>query len=63
LSSRGKEGPWLLVDERRIHNPLVLKPFDAWVLHIIRRGYSAQDHPGERFDIWVIDRGTDVDLI
>ncbi|WP_055553782.1 hypothetical protein [Streptomyces sp. NBRC 110028] len=36
--------------------------FDARVLHIVRRGYSAQDQPGERFDVWVIDYGAYVDL-
>lgn len=37
--------------------------FDARVLHIVRRGYSAQDQPGERFDVWVIDYGAYVDLL
>ncbi|WP_205856386.1 hypothetical protein [Phytoactinopolyspora endophytica] len=29
----------------------------------MRRGYSAQDAPGERYDVWVIDYGAYVDLI
>ena len=37
--------------------------FDARVLHVVRRGYSAQDEPGERYDVYVIDYGAYVDLI
>ena len=33
------------------------------MLHLVRRGYSAQDEPGERYDVWVIDFGAYVDLI
>lgn len=36
--------------------------FDARVLHLVRRGYSAQDEPGERYDVYVIDYGAYVDL-
>ena len=43
--------------------PLLLTLFDARVLHLVRRGYSAQDEPGERYDVWVIDYGAYVDLI
>ena len=37
--------------------------FDARVLHLIRKGYSGQDEPGERYDVYVIDYGAYVDLI
>jgi hypothetical protein len=33
------------------------------VLHVVRRGYSAQDKPGERYHVYVIDCGAYVDLI
>ena len=33
------------------------------MLHIVRRGYSAQDEPGERYDVYLIDYGAYVDLI
>ncbi len=33
------------------------------MLHLVRRGYSAQDAPGERYDVYVIDFGAYVDLI
>ena len=37
--------------------------FDALVLQVVRKGYSAQDEPGERYDVYVIDYGAYVDLI
>jgi hypothetical protein len=37
--------------------------FDARVRHLIRRGYSGQEEPGERYDMYVIDYGGYVDLI
>jgi len=43
--------------------PLLTELFDARVLHLVRRGYSAQDEPGERYDVYVIDYGAYVDLI
>lgn len=60
---RGKRARGFLVKEQDADNPLLLALFDARVLHIVRRGYSAQDQPGERFDVWVIDYGAYVDLI
>jgi hypothetical protein len=41
----------------------LLAPFDARVLHVARRGYSAQAAPGERYAVYVIDDGPYVDLI
>lgn len=52
LTIFGEQGP-----------PLLLALVDARVLHLVRRGYSAQDEPGERYDVWVIDFGAYVDLI
>jgi hypothetical protein len=60
---RGKKARAFLVNERDADNRLLLSLFDARVLHIARRGYSAQDHPGERFDVWIIDYGAYVDRI
>ena len=51
------------MNERYARDPLLLSLFDARVLHIVRRGYSAQDQPGERFDVWMIDYGAYIDLI
>jgi hypothetical protein len=60
---REKRARGFLVNERYARDPLLLALFDARVLHIVRRGYSAQDQPGERFDVWVIDYGAYIDLI
>ena len=60
---RAKRARAFLVSERHARNPLLLALFDARVLHVVRRGYSAQDRPGERYDVWVIDYGAYVDLI
>jgi hypothetical protein len=60
---RGKKARGFLVHESDSQDPLLLTLFGARILHIVRRGYSAQDLPGERFDVWVIDYGAYVDLI
>jgi hypothetical protein len=60
---RGKQARGFLVNQRQSQDGLLLALFDARVLHVVRRGYSAQDVPGERFDVWVIDYGAYVDLI
>lgn len=60
---RGKRARAFLVNSSDARDELLLALFDARVLHILRRGYSAQDQPGERFDIWGIDYGAYVDLV
>jgi hypothetical protein len=41
----------------------LLSLFDVRVLHVVRRGYSDQDRPGERYEVWVIDYRANVDLM
>ena len=60
---RGKKARGFLVNQSSAETPLLLSLFDARVLHIVRRGYSAEDTPGERFDVWVIDYGAYIDLM
>lgn len=60
---RGKRARAFLVNSEDARDNVLLALFDARVLHILRRGYSAQDQPGERFDVWGIDYGAYVDLI
>jgi hypothetical protein len=60
---RGKKARAFLVNEKHARDPLLRTLFDARVLHIVRRGYSAQDEPGERYDVWVIDYGAYVGLL
>ena len=42
---------------------LIDKLYDARVLHLVRRGYSARDIPGVRFNVYVLDYGCYVDLM
>jgi hypothetical protein len=44
-------------------HPLIRELYDARILHIIKRGYSAQDEPGVRYDVFQIDYGCYVDLV
>jgi hypothetical protein len=60
---RGKRARGFMVNQKSSAAPLLLALFDARVLHLVRRGYSAQDEPGERYDVFVIDYGAYVDLI
>src|SRR5450755_1106797 len=60
---REKRARGFLVNQRSAQAPLLLAMFDARVLHVVRKGYSAQDEPGERYDVYVIDYGAYVDLI
>lgn len=52
-----------LVDQHDSRAPLLQALFDARVLHLYRRGYSGQDTPGTRYDVWIIDYGAYVDLM
>lgn len=58
-----KRARGFLVNQRSTGAPLLMTLFDARVLHLIRKGYSGQDEPGERYDVYVIDYGAYVDLI
>jgi PAS domain-containing protein len=60
---RGKRARGFMVNQRDAADPLLQALFDARVIHVVRRGYSAQDEPGERYNVYVIDFGAYVDLI
>lgn len=60
---KGKKARGFLVNQKAAGASLLKTLFDARVLHIVRRGYSAQDQPGERYDVYVIDYGAYVDLM
>jgi hypothetical protein len=60
---REKRARAFLVKQRSAKAPLVMALFDARVLHLARKGYSGQDEPGERYDVYNIDYGAYVDLI
>lgn len=48
-------------DEVRDH--LIQQLIDSRLLHLIKRGYSAQDEPGVRYDVLQIDYGCYVNLM
>lgn len=60
---RGKMARGFLVNQKDQNAATLTALFDARVLHLVRRGYSAQDEPGERYDVYIIDYGAYVDLI
>lgn len=60
---RGKKARGFLVSQRDTNHPLLLSLFDARMLHVVRRGYSAQDVASERYDVWVIDYGAYIHLV
>ena len=60
---REKRARAFLVKQRSAKAPLLMALFDARVLHLARKGYSGQDEPGKRYDVYNIDYGAYVDLI
>ena len=49
--------------ESGTRDPLVDFLYDERVLHVLRKGMSAQDEPGKRYHVYGIDYGCYVDLI
>jgi len=43
-------------------HPMIQSLFDMRVLHLISRGYSDKENPGQRYNIYALDYGTYVDL-
>lgn len=60
---RDRRARAFLVAQHDSRAPLLQALFDARVLHLYRRGYSGQDTPGTRYDVWIIDYGAYIDLI
>jgi hypothetical protein len=44
-------------------HPMILRLFDARVIHHLQRGYADKDNPGVRYNIYTLDYGTYVDLM
>ena len=53
---------FLLEQGKAAAHPLVAELFDLRVLHVLRRGVSARDTPGVRYDVYGIDYGAYVQL-
>ncbi|MDN4476230.1 hypothetical protein QQX09_10225 [Demequina sp. SYSU T00192] len=43
-------------------HPMIQSLFDRRVIHLISRGYSDKENPGQRYNIYALDYGTYVDL-
>ncbi len=52
-----------LIRQDQTPDPLIQQLVDDRILHIIKRGWSGQDKPGERFDVLQIDYGCYVHLL
>ncbi|WP_141745033.1 hypothetical protein [Actinomyces sp. HMSC08A09] len=60
---REKKSRAFLLPQENSSNELILFLYNSRVLHLVRRGYSAKDRPGERYDVWAIDYGAYIDLM
>jgi hypothetical protein len=54
---------FLLEQGHSAKHELVASLYDSRVLHVIKRGVSANDRPGVRFDVFTLDFGCYVQLI
>jgi hypothetical protein len=54
---------FLLEQGQSAKHALVSSLYDSRVLHVIKRGVSANDRPGVRFDVFTLDFGCYVELI
>jgi len=52
-----------LLRQDQVRDPVIQQLIDSRVLHLIKRGYSAQDEPGVRYDVLQIDYGCYVNLM
>jgi hypothetical protein len=62
ISGRRARAFLLRQGEPSFHS-LVGSLYDARVLHVIKRGVSAHDQPGVRFNVYAVDYGCYVELI
>ncbi len=60
--SKKKARAFLLLQEHA-RDPLIQRLTDDRILHVIKKGYSSKDDPGDRFDVLQIDYGCYVSLL
>lgn len=58
-----KARAFLLEQGQSARHELIASLYDSRVLHVIKRGVSANDRPGKRFDVFTLDFGCYVELI
>ncbi|MCA5893289.1 hypothetical protein LEP48_07940 [Isoptericola sp. NEAU-Y5] len=51
-----------MLSREHADNKMILSLFDLRLIHLISRGYSDKENPGQRYNIYALDYGTYVDL-
>lgn len=51
-----------MLSREQADHPMIQSLFDLRLLHLIERGYSDKENPGQRYNIYALDYGTYVDL-
>ena len=59
----GRKARAFLIKQDQTEHPLIQQLVDERILHIIKRGWSGKDKPGERYDVIQIDYGCYVHLL
>lgn len=59
----GRKARAFLIKQDQTQNDLIQQLVDDRILHIIKRGWSGKDNPGERYDVLQIDYGCYVHLL
>lgn len=59
----GRKARAFLIKQDQTLHPLIQQLADDRILHIIKRGWSGKDKPGERYDVIQIDYGCYVQLL
>ncbi|WP_404474756.1 hypothetical protein [Microbacterium aerolatum] len=59
----GRKARAFLIKQDQTEHPLIQRLVDERILHIIKRGWSGKDKPGERYDVLQIDYGCYVHLL
>lgn len=59
----GRKARAFLIKQDQTPNSLIQQLVDDRILHIIKRGWSGKDNPGERYDVLQIDYGCYVHLL
>lgn len=51
-----------MLSREHADHPMIQSLFDLRLIHLISRGYSDKENPGQRYNIYALDYGTYVDL-
>ena len=51
-----------MLSREHADNEVIQSLFDLRLVHLISRGYSDKENPGQRYNIYALDYGTYVDL-